>query len=58
MLVIGAVITSNGALSAELGSLKISIFDLTYLLSAVLVWTISKVLEKANAIAEENEFTI
>ena len=33
-------------------------FDLNYLLLAVLVWTLSLVLEKAIVIAEENKFTI
>lgn len=35
-----------------------SLFNLNYLLAAVLVWTISIILEKAIAIADENEFTI
>ncbi|MGT2828813.1 DUF2975 domain-containing protein [Streptococcus hillyeri] len=35
-----------------------SFFSLNYLLAAVLVWTMSIILEKAIAIAEENEFTI
>lgn len=35
-----------------------SLFNLKYLLAAVLVWTISIILEKAIAIADENEFTI
>lgn len=39
-------------------SYEYSFFSLNYLLAAVLVWTISIVLEKAIAIAEENEFTI
>lgn len=35
-----------------------SFFSLNYLLTAVLVWTPSLILQKAVAIAEENEFTI
>ncbi|MFA9413332.1 MULTISPECIES: DUF2975 domain-containing protein [unclassified Streptococcus] len=33
-------------------------FDGFPIIAAILVWTISKVLEQANAIAEENDFTI
>lgn len=39
-------------------STEYSFFSLNYLLIAVLVWTLSIILEKAIAIAEENEFTI
>lgn len=37
---------------------NISFFSLNYLLAAVLVWTLSLVLEKAKIIADENDFTI
>lgn len=33
-------------------------FDLTFIITSLVVWTLAKVLEKANHIAEENEFTI
>lgn len=33
-------------------------FDLTYIVGATIVWALAKILEKANAIAEENELTI
>ena len=46
--------TNEGTLVAE----QYSFFSLNYLLAAVLVWTLSIILEKAIAIAEENEFTI
>lgn len=32
--------------------------DLTYSLAAAIIWALSKILEKANIIAEENELTI
>lgn len=32
--------------------------DLTYIVGASIVWALAKILEKANAIAEENELTI
>ncbi|MBJ8326473.1 DUF2975 domain-containing protein [Streptococcus pacificus] len=35
-----------------------SFFNPTYIITALVVWTLSKVLEKANDIAAENEFTI
>ncbi|GCF94593.1 hypothetical protein NRIC_24840 [Enterococcus florum] len=35
-----------------------SIIDLTYIVGAVIVWALAKILEKANAIAEENELTV
>lgn len=35
-----------------------SFLDLTYIVGAVIVWALAKILEKANAIAEENELTI
>lgn len=37
---------------------NISFFSLNYLLAAVLVWTLSIILEKAKVIADENDFTI
>lgn len=39
-------------------SFEYGFFNIHYLLTAVLVWTLSIILEKAIAIAEENEFTI
>ena len=35
-----------------------SFLNITFMVTALVVWTIGKVLEKANEIAEENEFTI
>ncbi|MDQ0223144.1 DUF2975 domain-containing protein [Streptococcus moroccensis] len=46
---------SNGANEV---SFEYGFFNMYYLLTAVLVWTLSIILEKATAIAEENEFTI
>lgn len=37
---------------------SLNMLNFTYLITALLVWTISKVLEQANVIAEENDFTI
>ncbi|MFC3928244.1 DUF2975 domain-containing protein [Streptococcus caprae] len=34
------------------------VIDVTYLFAALVVWVISKVFERANEIAEENEFTV
>lgn len=35
-----------------------SFLNITFLITSLVVWTLAKVLEKAKAIAEENEFTI
>lgn len=35
-----------------------SFFNVTFIITSLVVWTIGKVLERANEIAEENEFTI
>ncbi|MGT2926073.1 DUF2975 domain-containing protein [Streptococcus cuniculipharyngis] len=35
-----------------------SFLNISFLVTALVVWTLSKILEKANQIAEENEFTI
>jgi|GEM_PF-549771 len=35
-----------------------SLLDLTYIVGAIIVWALAKILEKANVIAEENELTI
>lgn len=35
-----------------------SFLNMTFIVAAILVWSLAKVLEKANAIAQENEFTI
>lgn len=35
-----------------------SSFNVIFLVNSLVVWTLAKVLEKANTIAEENEFTI
>lgn len=43
------------------GSLNIngySFFNFSFVITALVVWTLGKILEKANQIAEENEFTI
>lgn len=54
----GLVLSSKFADGEVVRSFTYSFFSLNYLLAAVLVWTLSIILEKAVAIADENEFTI
>lgn len=54
------VLLINGFISVTgvIGEISVGGFDLLTLLAALAVFTISKILEQANAIAEENDFTI
>lgn len=54
LLLLLASLVGNGVV--EVGDY--SFFNLTYFLTALVVWTLAKILDKANQIAEENEFTI
>ncbi|MGT2895957.1 hypothetical protein ACVRZR_06200 [Streptococcus entericus] len=54
------VLLINGFISVTgvIGEISVGGIDLLTLLAALAVFTISKILEQANAIAEENDFTI
>lgn len=52
------LVNSFISVTGVIGEISAGGFDLLTLLAAVAVFTISKILEQANAIAQENEFTI
>lgn len=58
-LLAGSVIgKSGGFIHAGHGDFSYTLFNVTYILAGIVLMTLSKILEKANAIAEENEFTV
>lgn len=58
MVLLAFFSNSSGIIEFGFGGSHLSFFNLTYLLAALLVWVLSIVLERAVAIAKENEFTI
>lgn len=58
MVLLAFFSNSSGIIEFGLNGIHLSFFNLTYLLAALLVWVLSIVLERAVAIAKENEFTI
>lgn len=57
LLVLGAFI-NNGIFTFGTGNQSYSFFNISYLLVSFVLYAVSMILTKANAIAEENEYTI
>lgn len=57
LLVLGSFVT-EGIITLNLSTLELHFLNVGYLLSAVVVFAISKIMERAVAIALENEYTI
>ena len=57
LLVLGAFI-NNGIFTFGTGNQSYSFFNISYLLVSFVLYAVAMILTKANAIAEENEYTI
>ena len=57
LLVLGAII-NNGIFTFGTGNQSYSFFNISYLLVSFVLYAVAMILTKANAIAEENEYTI